>query len=156
LKRAINLHTQRLGMQFWPLEKSLNILVKWPLPATTPATEIQPLLERWESPPVLRRPTVFVVSTDSIASQLYRALHQRGHAVGRDISILSLIHERTIAIGLTPPLTSLDIRAEAIGRRAVEQLLWRLRNQSDAVATKIFVEPRLVEGGSVAQVETAV
>ena len=55
--------------------------------------------------------------------------------------------------GLVRPLAAgLDIRAEAIGRRAVEQLIWRVRNKADTFATKILIEPQLVVGGSVAAV----
>jgi DNA-binding LacI/PurR family transcriptional regulator len=52
-------------------------------------------------------------------------------------------------MGLNPSLTTLDVRAEAIGRRAVQQLLWRMRQANESVTTKILVEPVLVEGASV-------
>ena len=153
LKRAVTLQAQRLGLHVRHLEKLLSFPVKWPLSAITQPTEIFPLLERWENLPVAHRPTALVVSADSIAVQLYHALQQKGRVVGRDISVLSFNHEKNLVAGLNPPLTTLDVRAEAIGRRAVQQLLWRVRTKDDTVATKILVEPRLVEGGSVAAIK---
>jgi LacI family transcriptional regulator len=56
--------------------------------------------------------------------------------------------------GLTPALTTIDIRAETIGRRAVERLLWRIDHPKDNVPTKVVVEPVVVEGKSVAEVNS--
>ncbi|MBX7123404.1 MAG: LacI family transcriptional regulator [Opitutaceae bacterium] len=156
LKRSISLHLQRLGMQLTFLENPTVENVRWPLPAITNPRDIAPLLERWESMPAVDRPTALVVSADSIAVQLYHALHEKGLRVGRDVSLLSFNHERALVMGLTPALTTIDIRAEAIGRRAVEQLLWRIRNRTENTPTKILVEPCLVEGDSVATLAPSV
>lgn len=152
LKRAFSAHLQRLKMSLEYFERPLTGQVKWPLPAITRPTEVMPLLDVWErmSPEV--RPTAIIVSADSIAVQVYAALRQKGLKVGRDLSILSFNHEKPLVMGLNPALTTLDIRAESIGRRAVEQLLWRIRNPDDSTATKILVEPQLVPGDSVAVV----
>lgn len=150
LKRAFSAHAQRLGITLRFFEKPLSDSVRWPLPAIARPAEVMPLLERWESLPIDVRPTAMIVSADSIAVQLYAALQQKGMKVGTDLSVLSFNHEKPLVMGLNPALTTLDIRAEAIGRRAVEQLLWRIRNKSDGIPTKIMVEPRLVEGASVA------
>ncbi len=152
LKRIISLHLQRLGMQATFLENAPPENVRWPLPAITSPTDITPLLTKWEAMPAAERPTALIVSADSIAVQLYQALRHKGLRVGRDISLLSFNHERPLVMGLDPALTTIDIRAEAIGRRAVEQLLWRLRNRSESTSAKILVEPRLVEGASVATI----
>ncbi|MBL9215928.1 MAG: LacI family DNA-binding transcriptional regulator [Opitutaceae bacterium] len=150
LKRAITLHMQRMGMSVRYFEKLITPEVRWPLPAITNPIDILPLLERWENLPAADRPTAIVVSADSIAVQVYQALHRKNLVIGRDVSLLSFNHERPLVMGLNPALTTIDVRAEAIGRRAVEQLLWRIRNKADAVPTKILVEPQLVEGNSVA------
>ncbi len=150
LKRALSAHVQRLGMNLQLFEKTAADTVKWPLPAITRPAEVMPLLERWEALPKAERPTAMIVVADSIAVQLYGALHQRGLKVGEDLSILSFNHEKPLVMGLNPRLTTLDVRAEAIGRRAVQQLFWRIRNKADGIPTKILVEPALVEGGSVA------
>lgn len=152
LKRAVALYAQRSGMQLRLLEKLLTFQVKWPVSAVTQPDEVKPLLDRWAGLPEAGRPTAIVVSADSIAVQVYRALQRMGLTVGRDISLISCTHEKSLVSGLDPMLTTLDIRAEAIGRRAVEQLIWRVRNKADSFATKILIEPRFIEGGSVATV----
>ena len=153
LKRALASHVQRLDMSLRHFEKPQSEPVKWPLAAITRPAEVMPLLERWEALPPAERPTAIIVSADSIAVQLYAALRQRGLRVGTDVSLLSFNHEKPLVMGLNPPLTTLDVRAEAIGRRAVQELFWRILNKTDNIPTKVLVEPSLVEGGSVAVVE---
>lgn len=150
LKLSFTMHAQRLGMSVLPLEASVAQPVRWPLPAITSPTDILPLLDRWSALPAGTRPTAMLVPADSIAVQLYAALQARGLQAGRDLSVLSFNHEKPLVLGLSPALTTIDIRAETIGRRAVERLLWRIEHPDDVVPTKIAVEPLLVEGGSVA------
>jgi DNA-binding LacI/PurR family transcriptional regulator len=129
--------------------------VKWPLSAVSQPAEVLPLVERWKAMPDSSRPTAIIVGADSIAVQLYAALRQLELRVGRDVSVLSFNHEKPLVMGLNPTLTTIDIRAEAIGRRAVQQLLSRIRNKVESIPTKILVEPSLVEGESVAKVNPA-
>jgi LacI family transcriptional regulator len=153
LKRALSAHVQRLNMSLDYFEKMQHEPVKWPLPAVTSPAELVPLVERWKAMPEAERPTAIIVSADSIAVQLYAALRQLGLRVGKDVSVLSFNHEKPLVMGLNPALTTLDIRAEAIGRRAVHQLFWRIRNKSENFPTKLLVEPGLIEAGSVAVVD---
>lgn len=155
LKRALSAHAQRLGMKLRYFEKTQSDPIKWPLPAVTRPMEVMPLLDRWAALPEAERPTAIIVSADSIAVQVYAALRQRGMKVGVDLSVLSFNHEKPLVMGLNPPLTTLDVRAEAIGRRAVHQLFWRIRNRDEKIPTKILVEPSLIEGGSVAVIQPA-
>lgn len=150
LKFAFSMHAQRLGMTVQPFEKMMTEAVRWPLSAISQPNDIMPLLERWESMPEAARPTAMLVPADSIAVQLYAALAQRGLQVGRDLSILSCNHERPLVVGLSPSLTTIDIRAEALGRHAVDQLFWRIEHPEDNVPVRLTVQPRLVEGKSVA------
>lgn len=150
LKHAFLMQAQRLGMDLQFIEGNRAGVVRWPLPAITQPTDLLPLIERWESQPEAQRPTAIVVGADSIAVQLYKALQQRGLSVGVDVSVLSFNHEKPLVLGLEPSLTTIDIRAEAIGKRAVDQLRWRMDHFNDELSNKILVAPRLVEGGSVA------
>lgn len=152
LKLSFTMQAQRMGMSVQPFEKPLTEPVRWPLPAITQPTDLMPLLDRWLALAPGTRPTAMIVPADSIAVQLYAAMRQRTVQVGKDLSLLSFNHERPLVMGLTPALTTIDIRAETIGRRAVERLLWRIDHPEDTVPTKIVVEPVLVEGGSVAEV----
>jgi DNA-binding LacI/PurR family transcriptional regulator len=149
LKRALSAHAQRLRLSLQYFERTQHEPVRWPLPAVTRPAEVLPLLERWKALAPDERPTAMIVSADSIAVQLYEAMRQLGLRVGADLSVLSFNHEKPLVMGLNPSLTTLDVQAEAIGRRAVQQLLWRMRQANESVTTKILVEPVLVEGASV-------
>lgn len=153
LKHAFMMHTQRLEMDLQFLEGERAETVRWPLPAITQPTDLVPLLDRWEAQSESNRPTALVVGADSIAVQLYTALQQRGLQVGKDISVLSFNHEKPLVMGLEPSLTTIDIRAEAIGQRAMDQLRWRMDHVDDNIPTKVLIAPRLVEGGSVANLQ---
>jgi DNA-binding LacI/PurR family transcriptional regulator len=150
LKLCFTMHAQRLGIHVQPFENATTEPVRWPLPAISRPSDLMPLLDRWLALPDRGRPTAMLVSADSIAVQLYAAMSQRGLQVGRDLSVLSFNHEQPLVVGLNPPLTTIDIRAETIGRRAVERLLWGIDHPKDTVPTRVVVEPVLVEGRSVA------
>lgn len=94
-----------------------------------------------------RRPAAAFVPGDSIAAMVYRALSERGLEVGRDLSLISCNNEPSLLMGLHPPLTTIDIHADEIGRRAVAQLAARLVDREGA-PVEIGMEPSLVEGGS--------
>ena len=155
LKRALFAHAQGMNLSLRFLEKTQADVVTWPLSAVSEPAEVLPLVERWKALPSAERATAIIVGADSIAVQLYGALRQLGMQAGREVSVLSFNHEKPLVMGLNPPLTTIDIRAEAIGRRAVHQLFSRIRNQVDSIPTRILVEPRLVEGGSVAVISPA-
>jgi DNA-binding LacI/PurR family transcriptional regulator len=97
------------------------------------------------------RPTAVFVPGDSVAAMVYRALYVRGLTVGRDLSVISCNNETPLLAGLYPQLTTIDIHAEAIGRRTVDQLAWRMAHRA-APATDLTVEPTVVEGESVVRI----
>lgn len=150
LKHAFLMHTERRGMALRFLEGDRAGRVRWPLPAITQPTDLVPLIDRWEAIPENERPTAIVVGADSIAVQLYNALQQRGLRVGQDISVLSFNHEKPLVMNLDPSLTTIDIRAEAMGKRAMDQLRWRMDHPDDKTANRVLIAPRLIEGTSVA------
>jgi DNA-binding LacI/PurR family transcriptional regulator len=123
---------------------------QWQLPlrALTNVESVDELVEQ-----VLRakqRPSAIFCPADSIAALVYRSLAGRGLQVGRDISVVSVNDERAIIDSLYPALTTINVRPETVGERAVDQLVWRLdeRHQSEP-AVEVSVEPVLVEGKSV-------
>jgi DNA-binding LacI/PurR family transcriptional regulator len=52
-------------------------------------------------------------------------------------------------MGLHPPLSTIDVHAEEIGRRAVDLLIWRFAHPMGP-PVHLQIEPTLVEGASVA------
>ena len=96
-----------------------------------------------------RKPTAVFVPADCIAAMVYRACARRGLQVGKDLSLISCNNELPLLTGLYPEVTTIDICAEQIGRQAAEQLIWRLEH-ADTPNVSVAVEPKLVEGMSVA------
>jgi LacI family transcriptional regulator len=94
------------------------------------------------------RPTAIFAPDDSVGAMVSRALACRGLQAGRDISLMSCNNERALLMGVYPAMTTIDVRAEEIGLRAVDQLAWRITHR-DAASVDIGVEPMLVEGESV-------
>ncbi|MEM7755754.1 MAG: substrate-binding domain-containing protein [Planctomycetota bacterium] len=87
-------------------------------------------------------PTGLFVPRDRLTVKLYRALRDRGLEPGRDLEVMSCDNE-PILEALDPRPASIDLRADLIGRRAVDQLLWRLEHPNEPVRTVVTVEPRL-------------
>lgn len=94
------------------------------------------------------RPTAIFTEADMVVQALYPALQARGILPGRDIDIISCNNERPLLVSLRPRPATLDIHAGEIGRRAVQRLLWRIRNPDEPAET-ILLEPSLVEGDPV-------
>ncbi|HEY2760620.1 MAG TPA: LacI family DNA-binding transcriptional regulator [Pirellulales bacterium] len=99
------------------------------------------------------RPTALFVPSDAVAAMAYRALAKRNLQVGRDLSLIGCNNETTLLTGLYPSLTTIDIHAGNIGRRAVQQLIWRLTHRDDPV-NDVSLQPTLRAAESVAQLTT--
>jgi LacI family transcriptional regulator len=95
-------------------------------------------------------PTAIFAPDDSIGAMIARALSVRGLQLGREISLISCNNDRSLLMGIYPSLTTLEVHAEQIGHRAVDQLAWRMIHRDEAFLD-IGVEPTLIEGSSVAR-----
>ena len=95
------------------------------------------------------KPTAVFCPADCITAMVYRACVRRGIKIGSELSLISCNNELPLLTGLYPEVTTIDIDAEAIGRQAVEQLIWRL-SHPESPSVNVSVQPRLVEGMSVA------
>lgn len=84
------------------------------------------------------------VPTDAQLPALYRALQARGVKPGRDIEIISCDNEEPFLSQVHPRPATIDLHLDLVGRRAVEQLRWRMRNPKEPRLT-VMVEPTLVE-----------
>jgi DNA-binding LacI/PurR family transcriptional regulator len=120
-----------------------------PLRALTNVESVDELVDQLMSTDPARRPTAVFTPADSIAALVYRSLAGRGLQVGRDISVISVNDERAIIDGLYPALTTISVRPEVVGRRAVDQLIQRLEGDRSEPPVEVSVEPLLVEGKSV-------
>jgi len=92
-----------------------------------------------------QRPTGLFIPRDAVTIRMYRALRRRGVMPGRDIEIVSCDNIPALD-GLDPRPTTIDVRPEEIGRRAVEQLVWRIHQRDAPLNVTAMIEPRLVPG----------
>ena len=121
----------------------------FPVPAINHVDAVQGLID--ELLAERKRPTAIFTTDDSVGAMVVRALTVRGLQAGRDISLISCNNEQQLLMGIYPELTTIDIHADEIGRRAVDQLAWRI-TRGDRPTCEVVVDPTLVEGASVAQI----
>lgn len=96
----------------------------------------------------LPQPPTAIVSSDCFCVGIYKLLTGRGLKVPQDVSVLGYDNEVRFCEALTPPLTSVDLRATNIGRIAVRQLHNRIKNPREPYH-KIFIPGQIVERASV-------
>jgi len=91
-------------------------------------------------------PTGLFVAEDRLLPAMERALSRRqmSLAPGGSFELLSCNNERPHLVGLAHVPPTIDIRTESIGRRGVEQLIWRLRNPDATERIRSMVEPVLI------------
>ncbi len=145
LAEAVRRNCDATSLESEPVERLV-----WPLPATTLQHKVNALVERWARLPDEARPTALFVPSDRTAVQLYSALERRSLRVGVDVSVVSCNNEQSLLMDLHPAPTTIDVHAESIGRRAVDQLRWRIAHPDDTLPTQVLLEPTLVERESVA------
>ena len=92
------------------------------------------------------RPTGLFVPQDMQTAMVYRVLFRRGVVPGKELEIIGSDDEKGSLIGLYPRPASISIGPQAMGRRAVDQLFWRMENPSVLEPMRVMVEPRLVPG----------
>jgi LacI family transcriptional regulator len=89
------------------------------------------------------RPTGLFAWSDMFTAALYPTLHRRGLQPGRDIAVVSCNNEWPLLLGLQPRPAIVDIQGVKVGRRAVEQLLWRMQNRREP-RTVVLLTPTLI------------
>ena len=90
------------------------------------------------------RPTALLLQADVLAPLTYELLRSHGIEPMRDVEILTCNHELAYLSHLKPQPVILDLQAEAIGRRAVDQAFWRLSHPTEP-AMRLMIEPILLK-----------
>lgn len=150
LRRAFSQAALTLGLHSEVFEPEKPRRLDWPLPAVTAQEVVESLLRRWMNLPAKTRPTALMVGADTTAVQVYTTLAQLGLKPGRDLSLISCNDEQSLIMGLSPALTTIDVRADLVGRNAASRLLWKIKHPHDDIPVRLLVEPTLVERASVA------
>jgi len=94
------------------------------------------------------RPTALVCFNDMLAVEAYRAARALSLDIPNDVSIVG-VDNVDCAAQLNPPLTTVDIFAEECGRLAATMLVKAIRKEIDKEIDFQWIEPKLVERGSV-------
>lgn len=149
IKRGFCEQSRTLGSMVDVFEAERSAPLVWPLPGTTSAEKVDALVQRWAAQPKAKRATAIAVGADTAAVQIYAAMNRLGVRVGRDVGVVSCNDEKSLIMGLNPPLTTVDVRADAIGRNAVARLNWRIAHPNDAVPATLLIKPVLNERNSV-------
>jgi len=91
-------------------------------------------------------PTGLFVAEDRLLPMVDRALRSRDVRPGSDVEIIACNNEQPHYARLASQPARIDIRTEAIGRRGVEQLIWRIASGGDAAERiRVMVDPVLIE-----------
>jgi LacI family transcriptional regulator len=91
------------------------------------------------------RPTGLFLLADLFVPPIYFQLLRRNIQPGKDIEVVSCNNEQRLLNGLIPQPATIDIHAEEIGKKAVEQLLWRIEHPGTDLMT-ILLSPKVIEG----------
>ncbi len=91
------------------------------------------------------RPTGVFVADDMQVAMIQPEMQKQGVEVGPGkVELISCNNEKPYLIGLTPRPAVIDIRAGSIGKRGVEQLVWRLDRGGMPERIITAIEPYVV------------
>jgi LacI family transcriptional regulator len=90
------------------------------------------------------RPTGMFVTCDALTAKIYPILKSLGMRIGQDLEVISCNNETSLLAGLEPRPLSIDIQPEQIGKKAVEQLRWRILHPEEESQITIEVSPKLL------------
>lgn len=91
------------------------------------------------------RLTALFLPADMLTNAAHPLLYERGIVPGRDIEIVSCNNEELLLANLHPRPAVIDIHAETVGYKAVEQLLWRGEHPKEG-RVKSLIDPEIREG----------
>lgn len=89
------------------------------------------------------RPTGIFIPVGPVVVMSYKQLRNAGMLPGKDIDVIGCGCENAMLASLSPRPANININAETIGRKAAEQLLWRIANPADVSPVNITVIPTL-------------
>ena len=90
-----------------------------------------------------KAPTAIFLNDDDMASRIYSALRQLGLVPGRDIAVVGF-GDQPISTQLEVPLTTVKQDLGALGRRAGEMLIQKIRNPLNKLETVVLPAPLIV------------
>lgn len=92
-------------------------------------------------------PTAFVCCNDAGAIILYKILKQLGISIPEQVSVIGF-DDIDAASDISPELTTMQVKKEWMGRKAVLKLLSRF-GENDGISEKLLLSATLIERNSV-------
>lgn len=89
--------------------------------------------------------TGLFVPADAQLPAMYHALENHGLRPGRDVQVISCDNEQQFLSRVVPRPATIDINLELVGRRGVQQLLWRLRHPHERNRITTLIEPIIID-----------
>lgn len=112
------------GITLTVLEKRLFVLHQnHQFVSTEEMQHLAPLLRQAPKSPI-----GLYLTHDAFAPLSYQIIRSCDMEPGREIKVVSVNNEKTFLETLDPKHASIDVHAYHIGKKAVEQLLWRIKN----------------------------
>jgi len=93
------------------------------------------------------KPDGIYLTRPSSIGVVYRELYDRGMEPGRDLEIVLGDYHPDIHLNFNPAPVCIDAQIKGIAERAVDQLIWRIRNPDEPGPVGINMPPRLVLPG---------
>ncbi|WP_432799516.1 LacI family DNA-binding transcriptional regulator [Poriferisphaera sp. WC338] len=91
------------------------------------------------------QPEGMFVPSDHFTAELYPIFIEEEINPMTDVMVVSCDHQTNFLTGLKPAPVTIDLGIRVIGRRAVEQLLWRINHPGEARNVQLSVTPMIVE-----------
>lgn len=94
------------------------------------------------------RPIGLFVPSDMVTAMLQPILISKGLTANKDFVIVSSDNEQSFLRGLKPRPATIDLGHELMGGQAVEQLIWRIRNNDSHQDRRLSmsIQPKIIEG----------
>lgn len=93
------------------------------------------------------RPTAVFLAMDMLLPPFVSVLRERGPKAEKALELIGCNNDRPYLAALHPRPATIDIHAEAVGRKAVEQLFWRMDHPQEP-RVSVLLEPELLASGS--------
>lgn len=94
------------------------------------------------------RPAALVCGNDNMAVGAYRAIHEMGLKIPRDVAVVSF-NDISVAQFMNPPLSTMHLPSEEIGETAVDMLMERIQGRTTPKRTTLSA--RMIWRGSAQQ-----
>lgn len=149
IKTSISFYDRYMGylkaLDSYNIKINLNFAIFTNYQETTAIEAAIGVLERLKAQGML--PTAFVCCNDAGAIVMYKLLKQLGISIPDQVSIIGF-DDIDSARNISPELTTMQVKKEWMGRKAVMKLLTRLE-VNDGIAEKLMLSAALIERNSV-------